>query len=139
MIFNPFSMQKKITFPALVIGRLSVDKINYRYLVCDKRLIYKAFKDVLIIDSLGNVFDTLGIRKIGGVSFFYSAKLLGLIVKVEPILKRPVYEITSEDLKKILISLVDKSPKEFLNWPDQDALKKQINMSGSYQEIMSLF
>ena len=95
----------EINFPALVVSESSIDKINYRYLVGDKRDISEAYKNVLIIDSLGNCFETERVEKNGGLSLFYSIKLVGLIVRIKPILKKLVYRISLVMLQDKLISI----------------------------------
>ncbi len=80
-------MNVRIVYPAIVIGVNTIDKINYRYLVADKRYLSTAFRNVRIVDYEGNLFDIPKVEKSGGLDLFYSVKLFGYIVKVKPFLK----------------------------------------------------
>lgn len=132
-------MNIEINFPALVIGKSSIDKINYKYLVSDKRYISQAYKDVKIVDSSGNCFNVERVKKIGGINLFYSLKLLGLMVRVEPVLKESAYKISVEGLKKILIDLIEKYPQKFTALSDSRSLIGDVQKSETYSRIMNLF
>jgi hypothetical protein len=132
-------MNYKINFPALVIGESSIDKINYRYLVGDKRYMSKGYKNVLIVDILGNCFDTERVVQSGGLSLFYSIKLIGVIVRIKPVLKKPVYTILINDLRNKLIAIIEKSPKKFSALSDSHTLINEIKKCNTCADIINLF
>ena len=129
----------KIRFPALVISKNSIDKLNYRYLVGDKRYIGTGFRNVLFIDSDGNCFDTETVVQDGGIDFLYSIKLVGLMVRVKPILNQPVYPIDLQNLKEKLASIVVHHPKRFSDLMDSRSLIREINQSKSMKELFDIF
>ena len=133
------NIKHKISFPALVINKSKIDKIKYKYLVCDKRFIEVAFRQVLIIDALGKCFEVERIVQSGGVSIFYSLKLIGIIVKVEPILNKPVYEISLEKLKDILINIIDKSPSNVLALDSPERLRKKLRLCSTILDTINVF
>lgn len=103
-------MNINIVFPAIVIGSNSIDKINYRYLVADKRYLSTAFKNVKIVDHEGKLFDVIRVENDGGLDLFYSIKLIGHIVRVKPILRGQVKKIDVESLKKNINGDCSKQP-----------------------------
>jgi hypothetical protein len=132
-------MNLEIKFPALVISKSFIDKINYRYLVCDKRFISVGFKNVLIIDVLGNCFDTERVVQNGGLSLLYSIKLVGIIVRIKPVLKKPVYTIPLRDLQNILIAIIEDHPKKFSALGNSRELIIEIKSAATYNAIINLF
>ena len=132
-------MEIKIHFPALVISKNSIDKLNYRYLVGDKRYIGTGFRNVLFVDADGNCFDTKTVVQDGRIDFWYSLKLVGLIVRLKPILKQPVYPIDLQNLKEKLTSVVAQHPKRFSDMMDSKSLINEINQSKSMKELFDIF
>jgi hypothetical protein len=132
-------MGYKINFPALVIDKSSIVRINYRFLVGDKRLIRQGYRDVLIVDSEGNCFDTKEVEQSGGLSLYYSIKLIGLMVKLNPVLKQPVFKISIEELKGKLIALVNKHPQKFSALLPKQTLIQEIKEANSYIAIINIF
>lgn len=132
-------MNDIIHFPALVIGKSSVDTINYRYLVADKRFLDFAFKDVLIIDNDGQCFDVKEVVQAGKVDWFYSIKLIGLIIPVKPILAGPVKKISLSDLKNLIALAIKKNPQRFSSISDSNILISEVMECLTYTEIMKLF
>lgn len=132
-------MSDKINFPALVISASSIDKLTYRYLVGDKRLLSRGFRNVQIVDILGNCHDTERVVQSGGLSLFYSIKLVGYMVKVSPILKQPVYKISIPDLRNKLITIVRSYPKKFSALRDKVSLIEQLENSMTYSELINSF
>lgn len=132
-------MKEKINFPALVIGKSKIDKVNYSYLVADKRYVSIAFKDVLIVDVQGNCFDTEKVVQDGGFDFFYSIRLIGCIVRVKPILKQPVYKINIQELKNRMVHIIKLYPSNFFQISDTASLVDQVNSSVTFNELINLF
>jgi hypothetical protein len=132
-------MLEKICFPALVIGKSSIDKIKYRYLVADKRYIPKAFRNVLIVDVNGRCFDTDGVTQSGGLSLFYSIRLIGYIVKVDPVLRQPVFTIDLSVLKKKIIDIITHNPAKFYQLSDTASLVDSVARCKSFEDIIDLF
>lgn len=126
-------------FPALVIGAKSVDKINYRYLVADKRYLSTAFRNVRIVDYDGKIFDVEKVQQDGGVDLFYSVKLVGYIVKVKPILQKPVEEIDLNNLKAMLIKIVKENPRQFSALLDSPILIREIESKTSISQIIDIW
>jgi hypothetical protein len=132
-------MNNNISFPAIVINRATIDKINYKHLVCDKRILNSAFRHVLIVDSLGKCFDIEKVIQSGGINLFYSLRLIGIMVKVEPVLNKPVYEIAIEELKNILIEIIRRNPANFLALNSPDTLIAKLKSCSSFKEVVDVF
>jgi len=132
-------MDKQIHFPALVITDNSIDKLNYRYLVGDKRYVSKGFRDVLFVDSKGNCFDVERVTQVGGFSLYYSIKLVGYMVRIGPILKQPVYDIDLQGLKEMLTEIIKKHPKRFAAMYDGTSLTRKVNQAETIPELIDMF
>jgi hypothetical protein len=99
----------------------------------------KGYKNVLIVDILGNCFDTERVVQSGGLSLFYSIKLVGLMVKINPVLKRPQFIISIDELKNKLIEIIKKYPKKYAALSDSKTLIYEIEKCNSYEEIVNIF
>lgn len=132
-------MNYDIKFPALVIGKSSINKINYPYLLGDKRMINQGYKNVLIVDTEGNCFDIEKVEQSGGINWLYSIKLIGLMVRLNPILKRAVFAISLDELKHKLIEIVNQNSKRFESLFPREMLVNEIRRCKSYNEIINIF
>ena len=132
-------MDKEICFPALVISDSKIDRINYRYLVCDKRYINLGYKNVLIIDSEGYCFDVQRVVQSGGISLWYSLKLIGLLVRVKPVLKKQIFVIPLTDFRDRLIEIVKRHPRNFSSLDTAEPLIERLKRSPTYLDIINIF
>lgn len=132
-------MNKQICFPALVIKGTEINKISYKYLISDKRYLNIAYKDVLIVDQLGNCFELSGVKQTGGISLIYSIKLIGFIVKVEPILKKTIYQISLDEFRTKIIDILENSSNKFSNFGGKEWLINQVKKANSYEQIIQVF
>jgi hypothetical protein len=132
-------MERSIQFPALIIGKGSIDRLGYKYLVGDKRLVNTGFRDVLIVDSTGCCFDVERVVQTGGVSLYYSIRLVGYMVKIGPVLKQPVYDIALERLQEMLIEIIKKHPRTFRNLLPSKMLVEEVKKAGSIRQLIDLF
>lgn len=132
-------MDKSIQFPALVISKGSVDRLGYKYLVGDKRLLNTGFKDVLIIDSSGSCFDVERVVQTGGLSLYYSITLVGYMVRIGPVLKQPVYAINVEQLQEMLIGVIKSHPRMFSNLLPSKTLIEEVKKAESIRQLIDLF
>ncbi len=129
----------EIKFPALVIGKKSIDRINYRHFAGNKNFINIGYMDVVIVDSVGNFFYVIGTRQIGGVSLIDSILNFSWLVKMEPILKEPVKTIELDKLKNITIDVVENNHKFFADLDDTKSIIKKIKKSNSHLELINVF
>lgn len=132
-------MKEKINFPILVLSKDFVVKLNYKYLVSDKRFISTGFKKVLIIDSQGKCYDVQKVEQDGGLDIYYSIALFGYIVPVKPVLSQPVYNIELKEFKDKIIEIVDRHPYKFSSICDSETLIQEINHCNTFSELINLF
>ena len=132
-------MDNKIKFPALVISKNNVDKLNYTSLVANKAYVSKAFKDVLIVDFEGKCFETIEIKQSGGISILDSIKLFTKVVKVTPVLSKDVYFIDLNLLKDKLISVIWSNPKGFSNLDNIESLIANIQNCKRIEDVFKIF
>ena len=126
-------------FPALVISTDNIDLIRYRYFVADIRYINVGYKDVMIVDLNGDLYLVDGVKKSGGVSVWDSIKNMGWLVKIEPILKKPVKKIKLDELKEIVSNIIKRYPKKFSNLSDKSSLLGFIDKSKTIKELIEVF
>jgi hypothetical protein len=131
-------MNSAISFPALVIGK-SIDRINYHYLVADRRMIHLAYRDVLLIDQEGNCFEMEGIRQEGGLSIYYSIVLVGKMVRVAPVIKKAIYHLPLDLVKDLLISWIQTHPNRLSAIADDQDIINDIHVSRTYLELIKSF
>ena len=132
-------MDASISPPALVIGGSSIDKIRYRYLVADKRLISQAFRNVRIVDSKRQCLDIERVIQAGGLDLLYSLKVVGYMVRVDPILKRPVFRMDLEELKGVILTLVEREPYPFNALMCKEDLKQEVCNAESLERLIAVF
>jgi hypothetical protein len=132
-------MDKSIQFPALVISKASIDRLGYKYLVGDKRLLKTGFKDVLIVDSAGSCFDVERVVQTGGLSLYYSITLVGYMVRIGPVLKQPVYDVNVEQLREMLIGIIKDHPTMFRKLLPSKMLIEEVKKAQSVRQLIDLF
>src|SRR5690606_1738394 len=113
--------------------------INYRHFVGDKKYFEKGYENVIIIDSVGNFYKVNGTRQIGGISIIDSIKKFGILVKVEPILVESPRKIEINEVKKIIIEVINKHNTNLVNLDDKNSLVKSVKNSSTIKEVINVF
>ncbi len=140
-------MRTRIHFPALFIhnNTCDINAIKATDMVADIRFledenhIEKYEKNVIIVDSIGNLFHQIGIQQIGKINLWLSIWYVGKIVKIEPILKEKQEYITLPELKTIVMETINKKPKKWLSLGSINIIQEYLYEANSYIEIMRIF
>jgi hypothetical protein len=129
----------KIKFPALVLQKHGVDKINYKHFVGNPNYEKVGYKDVTIIDSSGNLFLVNGTRRVGRISIIDSIRNFDWLVKIEPILTEPVKKISLSDFKSILLEKVAANPKLLFRINSNEPIELIIQNSSCFEDLINVF
>lgn len=133
--------KKDILFPAVAFhkdqgGLLSLD---YKYLIGSKKSSNTSFKGVVLVDSNGNKFNFKGVKPIGNIKFLATLKYGIPMVRLEPILMSDPEKISLEDLKIEIIKTLNEHYNYWEDRYDMDEIKKKINKSKNYKELILIF
>ena len=110
------------------------------YLMCDKRLLKNSiFKDAEIVDTLGVLHFFEDIEPISGILIGQSIKRIGLMVKIQPIIKKNPENITLDVLKERIKKNVVKNKQQWSGLNDGRGVVTMIDETQSFEELILLF
>ncbi|MBA5246529.1 hypothetical protein H1R16_10425 [Marnyiella aurantia] len=133
-------MKKNMKFPILVFDRgIDLIVLDYKFLMGDVRLINQAFRNVEVVDSLGNLYKIKNVIKDSGINLIESIKKVGLMVRLKPILEEDVTQINLIELQNKIVNYVSANPKKLKHLDDIQNLKETIYSTKNYEELIRIF
>lgn len=130
-----------MTFPVIVFERSDkkIFSLDYKFLMGDMRFVDVAFKNVEVVDSAGKVFKLTGVSKASGLRLLESIKLVGLIVKLIPIIEGDVKDISLSELQDRIFTHVSTNAKHWLVLDTLEGMKERIYSSKNFEELIKIF
>jgi len=136
-----------IKFPVLLFEKndSKMFGLNYKYLMGDIRFFnkktgdYSAFKNIEIIDSSGKLFFIKEVKKVNGIKLWDSLKMMGLMIRLEPIMNNKAELISLEEVKKRIMRYVKKHSKAWLELDTISGIQKMVDNAKTHKELILIF
>ncbi len=136
-----------IKFPVLLFEKndSKMFGLNYKYLMGDIRFFnkktgdYSAFKNVEIIDSSGKLYFIKEVKKISGIKLWNSLKMMGLMIRLEPVMHKKTEFVSLEEAKIRIMQHVEKHSKIWLNLDTTNGIQKMIDNAKTHKELILIF
>ena len=113
--------------------------LDYPFLMGDKRLFKKAFKNVNVIDSKGLLYKVNRVEQMGGILPWYSIKFMGLMVRLNPICEKEPSQISLGELKSRVSNHVEQNKRFWSPLNDGRGLKTMIKEALTFEELIKMF
>ncbi|MBD3906402.1 hypothetical protein NAL32_20970 [Chryseobacterium sp. Ch-15] len=127
-------------FPILVFDRgIDLIVLDYKFLMGDVRLINQSFRNVEVVDSLGNLYKIKNVIKDSGINLIESIKKVGLMVRLKPVLEEGVTHISLIELQNKIVNYVSANPKKWEHLDNIQNLKETIYFAKNYEELIRIF
>lgn len=134
-------MTTELKFPIIIFEKddRKMYALDYKFLMGDIRYIDVAFKNVEVIDSKGSLYKLKGVKKASGIKILESLKLVGLIVKLEPLIDGEVGSVSLSFLKERALKQVSSNSKYWLSIDTVEGMKARIDSAESFEELIRIF
>ncbi|QXP55824.1 hypothetical protein H0I25_17460 [Cellulophaga sp. HaHa_2_95] len=105
----------------------------------DKKHVKTYQKNVVIIDSQGNVYTQIRKKQTGGISLWYSIVYLTKMVYVESVVEDEVGFMSVSELKTTIMEIIKKKPKKWLPLGPVNIIQEFLDEAKTYKEVMRVF
>lgn len=142
MIITKEKINKTLIPPVIFIDlkKSEIDVRTEKFISCSKGLVNQAYKNVYIVDSIGN---HIKIKKViattGSIKFWTSIKYFSSMIEVITEVDKDFSILSLSKFKELLINTVKEKPKYWVCLDSIGVIIKSINNSESYIEIMRIF
>jgi hypothetical protein len=92
-----------------------------------------------IIDSDCVIYKIKSFKKVGRINLWMSIKYFGRMVRLEPEFSEKPAQLSLNEVKSILISIIQKSPKKFRDIDIPNGLISNIKHCNTFRDICKLF
>ncbi|ADV49651.1 hypothetical protein Celal_2360 [Cellulophaga algicola DSM 14237] len=140
-------MNNSIMFPALYVNHMTGDigvyirkkRIAAESFLRDKKHVKTYQKNVVIIDSQGNVYTQIRKKQAGEISLWHSIVYLTKMVYVESVVEDEVGFMSLSELKATIMVIVKNKPKKWLPLGPVNVVQEFLDEAKTYKEVMRVF
>ena len=130
-----------LKYPVIVFDKhndsmSSISSYKKRFFITTREMI-GFYTNIEVIDSLGNKYE---IKKAEfEKNIIFSLLYLKMLVKVKPILKKPLSKISLDDLKVKAMNQVKLKPKFWLPVDTIEGIQEMVDNAKTYKELILIF
>lgn len=130
-----------LVFPIILFEKndSKMFSLNYKFLMGDIRHKGIGFKKVDIIDSTGRLIHVKDVEQVSGLKLWESIKLVGLIVKLNPIVEGEVSYITLNELKNRVLQHLSRHVSDWSYLGPPSEIEQSVERASSFKDLIMVF